>query len=42
MTYNYLATEQPIDPYNHEGTLQLWQENKVRSSMYLTNICFND
>ncbi|KAH8991931.1 WD40-repeat-containing domain protein [Lactarius akahatsu] len=37
---NLGAAEQPIvDPYNHEGTLQIWQENKGQSSTILHGHC---
>ncbi|KAH9043653.1 WD40-repeat-containing domain protein [Lactarius pseudohatsudake] len=37
---NQGAAEQPIvDPYNHEGTLQIWQENKGQSSTILHGHC---
>lgn len=34
LTHNHLSTEQPIDPYNHEGTLQIWHASKEQNSMY--------
>ncbi|KAI9461035.1 WD40-repeat-containing domain protein [Lactarius psammicola] len=36
---NQGAAEQPIDPYNHEGTLQIWQESKEQNSTILHGHC---
>ncbi|KAI9445360.1 WD40-repeat-containing domain protein [Lactarius indigo] len=37
---NQGAAEQPIvDPYNHEGTLQIWQESKGKGSTILHGHC---
>lgn len=38
---NQGTAEQPIDPYNHEGTLQIWQESKVKNSTILHGHCLS-
>ena len=38
LQFYFVCTAQPIDAYNHEGTLQVWQESGVQNSMYPTGI----